>query len=161
MKFSELLEFVESNGITENSRCLVKDSEGLWNEALITMVSETEEKCSVKLLKTQKEIAADFQNVLPLRNEAKLEEKNGEENLEEFLENDSAEKCEKTENSSTEWSWDPGAGPSNALGGWEEHTKGIGSKLMSKMGYVFGQGLGRNRQGRIEPVEARILPKGT
>ncbi|GFR00897.1 zinc finger CCCH-type with G patch domain-containing protein, partial [Trichonephila clavata] len=33
-------------------------------------------------------------------------------------------------------------------------------KLMAKMGYVWGQGLGKDSDGRIEPVEAIVLPKG-
>merc|ERR1711879_365761 len=37
-------------------------------------------------------------------------------------------------------------------------TRGIGSKLMSKMGYVKGQGLGKDSGGRVLPVEATILP---
>lgn len=46
------------------------------------------------------------------------------------------------------------------LGGWEKHTKGIGSKLMAKMGYITGTGLGKNSEGRIEPVEAFPVPEG-
>uniref|UniRef100_A0A1A9WHJ1 Zinc finger CCCH-type with G patch domain-containing protein n=1 Tax=Glossina brevipalpis TaxID=37001 RepID=A0A1A9WHJ1_9MUSC len=46
------------------------------------------------------------------------------------------------------------------LGEWEKHTKGIGSKLMAKMGYVFGTGLGVNGGGIITPVSAQILPPG-
>jgi len=38
--------------------------------------------------------------------------------------------------------------------------QGIGSKLMAKMGYVFGSGLGKNGEGRVEPVDAVILPPG-
>ena len=30
---------------------------------------------------------------------------------------------------------------------------------MQKMGYVAGYGLGKNEDGRIEPIEARIVPK--
>uniref|UniRef100_A0A915J6C8 G-patch domain-containing protein n=1 Tax=Romanomermis culicivorax TaxID=13658 RepID=A0A915J6C8_ROMCU len=38
--------------------------------------------------------------------------------------------------------------------------KGIASKLMSKMGYVPGRGLGKESQGAVEPVEARLFRKG-
>lgn len=46
------------------------------------------------------------------------------------------------------------------LGEWEQHTKGIGSKLMAQMGYVFGKGLGKDGSGIVEPVEAVLLPQG-
>ncbi|XP_029633880.1 zinc finger CCCH-type with G patch domain-containing protein [Octopus sinensis] len=47
-----------------------------------------------------------------------------------------------------------------ALGEWETHTKGIGSQLMAKMGYIAGQGLGRNNEGKIEPIPIEVLPAG-
>ncbi|GBP66785.1 Zinc finger CCCH-type with G patch domain-containing protein [Eumeta japonica] len=48
----------------------------------------------------------------------------------------------------------------SALGEWEKHTRGIGSKLMLAMGYVPGTGLGASSDGRLQPVEARVLPVG-
>jgi hypothetical protein len=44
--------------------------------------------------------------------------------------------------------------------GFERYTSGIGSRLMARLGWVEGMGLGRERQGRAEPVQALQRPKG-
>ncbi|KRZ06570.1 Tuftelin-interacting protein 11, partial [Trichinella zimbabwensis] len=44
------------------------------------------------------------------------------------------------------------------FGDWERHTKGIGGKLLKKMGYEPGKGLGRQSQGIAEPVKAVVRP---
>jgi hypothetical protein len=48
----------------------------------------------------------------------------------------------------------------DALGDWERFTRGIGSKLMAKMGYIHGSGLGKSSEGRVEPVPTTIYPAG-
>jgi len=48
----------------------------------------------------------------------------------------------------------------SALGDWESGTRGIGSKLMSKMGYIHGTGLGSKSQGLVEPVPVVVYPSG-
>lgn len=42
------------------------------------------------------------------------------------------------------------------VGAWEQHTRGIGAKLLLQMGYKPGKGLGKDLQGISQPVEAHV-----
>ncbi|XP_062078274.1 uncharacterized protein LOC133782868 isoform X2 [Humulus lupulus] len=48
---------------------------------------------------------------------------------------------------------------SASFGAFEVHTKGFGSKMMAKMGYVEGEGLGKDGQGIAKPIDVVKRPK--
>jgi hypothetical protein len=48
---------------------------------------------------------------------------------------------------------------SEHFGRFEKHTTGFGSRMMARMGFKPGEGLGREGAGIAEPVQAEVRPK--
>ncbi|XP_025425130.1 zinc finger CCCH-type with G patch domain-containing protein [Sipha flava] len=157
---SRLTEFKEPefNNLKVGNLVLAKSFEGgLWARAIILDITHgtlnNEGSCVVKYeTKGLGEIEVPMQNIFPL---------NGKDNESNYISSDSDDASQSVERDkaivnkvllNTD--------PIQPLGSWEKYTKGIGSKLMVKMGYIMGAGLGKNGEGRINPVEATVLPKG-
>ncbi|CAK1599726.1 unnamed protein product [Parnassius mnemosyne] len=186
VKLSSLKEAIEPNYemIRPGSRILLKlkapDSEDisvakksteryhLWHVAVVRSVDLETRTCVAKLehgVKTGEkrkttayELHVSFEDIFPLNTE----------NGEDFESDDSLSDTEYPESKSGRLELDPSQrdllvekslqnnGP--IMGEWERHTRGIGSKIMLSMGYVPGTGLGAAGDGRLQPVEARVLP---
>lgn len=52
------------------------------------------------------------------------------------------------------------AAPDRPLGEWEKYTRGFGSRMLQKYGYVLGTGLGHEGAGIVVPISAQVLPAG-
>lgn len=53
----------------------------------------------------------------------------------------------------------PEASSGADIGAFEVHTRGFGSKMMAKMGFIEGGGLGKEGKGIAQPIEAVQRPK--
>ncbi|KAL0089236.1 GC-rich sequence DNA-binding factor-like protein-domain-containing protein [Phycomyces blakesleeanus] len=50
--------------------------------------------------------------------------------------------------------------PEPGFAGFSKHTTGFGQKMLEKMGWAAGKGLGAGGEGIINPVETKLRPKG-
>lgn len=158
VRFSDLEEYVlpDYSNVHRDSKCLAKYKDGLWYSAVVDNCLEDQKYC-IKFINSGDTQILAAHEILPIGDI--------------YLSDDDDENSSSDENASYQAEiFDPSSVPKEVnyqtvsgdtpIGQWEQHTKGIGSKLMAKMGYVWGQGLGKDSDGRIEPVEAIVLPKG-
>ncbi|CAL8324805.1 unnamed protein product [Merluccius merluccius] len=146
---SELRPFLELDlsNLLEGSACLARHEDGIWYPARILDIDNgfyTVKFDSLLL----KDAVVEGDGVIPPMREDDLSSSDSSDQ-----DDDEDGVYAKVVQSTT-------APSSSDFGGWEAHTRGIGSKLMLKMGYEYGKGLGKQQEGRVEPVMAVVLPKG-
>ncbi|CAH1983273.1 unnamed protein product [Acanthoscelides obtectus] len=149
--FSSLQEYVDPQFdlLEIGSSVLAKQENNLWHRALIKHLFD--DKCLVRFESNTHDIEVKLEHVFPLGGSS-----SGRESSDSECENDRDE-ITRTDIINKSLMNQPGDKP---LGEWEKYTKGIGFKLMQKMGYVVGTGLGKKAEGIINPVTAVILPQG-
>ncbi|KAK2851068.1 hypothetical protein Q5P01_007344 [Channa striata] len=151
---SDLREFVHNDfsNLKEGSSCLVQHEDGIWYPAKIKEIDSGFYTVKFDSLLAKEAVVEADCIIPPLREDDPL---TSDSDPEDTLEGDdfafakvmdSAVKSSDLVNAAD-------------FGGWEAHTRGIGSKLMLKMGYEYGKGLGKMQEGRVEPVMAVVLPR--
>ncbi|OQV13635.1 Zinc finger CCCH-type with G patch domain-containing protein [Hypsibius exemplaris] len=157
----------EFSSLTVGSRCLCVNDEGIWEHGTVAGMSspsseaDTTPEVTVRLAGQTAVKTVKIDQIVPDSNNTdNMDDDPGEDDA--VPEDEDAGKVASDEDEfRPHAAWDlPVAQVSHGFAGWETHTKGVGSKLMAKMGFVTGQGLGVRPGGRTEPVPAHVLPKG-
>ncbi|XP_071947342.1 zinc finger CCCH-type with G patch domain-containing protein-like [Antedon mediterranea] len=130
-------------------KCLAKH-DMIWHKAIVGNIDLEKHQITVQYENYDESATLDLDSILPIEN---IEYSSSSESEEEFTVS-----LAGPSTSDINLLWKPEGGC--AIGEWEKYTSGIGSKLMLKMGYEYGKGLGKNGEGRVEPVEAVIVPQG-
>ncbi|NWX17249.1 ZGPAT protein, partial [Aegotheles bennettii] len=148
----ELQPFQEPNlgALEVGSACLAKHSDGIWYTAKITDIDSGYYTVKFDSLLLKEAVVEGDSVIPPLRSD------DGADSAE--SDGDSVDDSGYAKGVPENGEWTPAC--SSSFGGWEAHTRGIGSKLLVRMGYEFGKGLGKNSEGRVEPVQAVVLPRG-
>ena len=147
-EFSKLKPYKNPNFTRLKFKChiLAKTaSDNLWKLGTVLEASHDQKTCRVKLQGTTFETTAGFENLLPPDSESENSDLSSDSESENDIESHSSLNAFQV---------------SDSFGEWQNFTKGIGTKIMEKLGFVKGKGLGKNNDGRTEPVSARIYIQG-
>ncbi|XP_014295690.1 zinc finger CCCH-type with G patch domain-containing protein [Microplitis demolitor] len=162
--FSSLQEYREPDysTIKMGSRVLAKEKNGIWHRSVVIKAPEKEgDYYRVKFESSGNIIELDIHDLLPLHDDQILVMSDTSDSNDSDVDYNNYQNIEK--NINKEELINKSLFQLNSmepLGKWEQHTRGMGSKLMAQMGYVLGTGLGKKSDGRIVPVEATVLPAG-
>ncbi|XP_009820084.1 zinc finger CCCH-type with G patch domain-containing protein isoform X1 [Gavia stellata] len=156
VSIEELQPFQEPNlsALEVGSACLAKHSDGIWYAAKITDIDSGYYTVKFDSLLLKEAVVEGDSVIPPLRSEDGASSAESDEDS--VDDSGYAKVIDSGVPENGEWA--PAC--SSSFGGWEAHTRGIGSKLLVQMGYEFGKGLGKNSEGRVEPVQAVVLPRG-
>lgn len=148
--------------LARNCVVLAKLSDRLWYRGRVLCVNFVEQLCRVRLDKKDDKRERDFsfEDLLPIFHDDDLSSGSSNESFDELGEVENSEDIRNVNQPNLIAQSLFEFKPTQLLGEWEKHTRGIGSKIMAKMGYIHGTGLGSDGSGIVIPVAAQILPQG-
>ncbi|NWS63100.1 ZGPAT protein, partial [Chunga burmeisteri] len=151
VKKEELQPFQKNNlsALEKKTACLAKQKKGIWYTAKKNDIDSGYYTVKFDSLLLKEAVVEGDSVIPPLRSDDGAESESDE---------DSVDDSGYAKRVPEKKKWTPAC--SKKIGGWEAQKKGIGSKLQKKMGYEFGKGLGKNSKKRVEPVQAKKLPRG-
>lgn len=164
VELEDLKEYLDPDysSLTVASRCLAQYEDDIWYKAMIVDLHD-DHQYSVTMDTYEGVLRLDLKHIVPVE-QSPSEEISDEDDSNMEDEDDKRKDMPSSDVSDDDddmpvYLWKPPK-TVQALGSWEAHTKGFGSKLMARMGYVVGHGLGKREDGRVEPVPIQLLPPG-